>query len=45
MFNSFLDEWLASLSPGQALELDVTHEDLGYTRSVSIILDTIRKTF
>lgn len=45
MFNSFLDEWLASLPPGQVLELDVTHEDRDYTPSVGIILDTIRKTF
>ena len=45
LFNSFLDEWLASVPPGRVLEIDVTHEDREYTRSVGIILDTIGKTF
>lgn len=45
LFNSFLDEWLESTSPNQVLELDVTHEVRDYTRSVGIILDTIRKIF
>jgi hypothetical protein len=45
LFNSLLDEWLASVPSGQVLELEVTNEDRDYTRSVDIILDTIRKTF
>jgi deoxyadenosine/deoxycytidine kinase len=45
LFNSFLDEWLESTPPNQVLELDVTHEDRDYTRSLGIILDTIRKIF
>jgi deoxyadenosine/deoxycytidine kinase len=45
LFNSLLDEWLASVPSGQVLELEVTNEDLGYARSVDIILDTIRQTF
>jgi deoxyadenosine/deoxycytidine kinase len=41
LFNSFLDEWLASIPSDQTLELDVTNETLGYEQSVSIILDRI----
>ena len=44
-FNSFLDEWLASVPSSQVLELDVTNEDMHYMRSVEIILDTIKKIF
>ncbi|PWB77016.1 MAG: hypothetical protein C3F07_02705 [Anaerolineales bacterium] len=43
LFDSFLDEWLASVPPMQLLELDVTQEGLDYRRSVAVILDTIRK--
>lgn len=45
LFNSHLDEWLASVPSRQVLELDVTHEELHYTSSVDAVLDTIRKTF
>lgn len=45
LFDSLLDEWLASVPASQVLEIDVTHEDLKYKRSIGIILDTIRKTF
>jgi deoxyadenosine/deoxycytidine kinase len=45
LFNSFLDEWLASVPPDQVLELEVTHENRDYTRSVDAILDTIGETF
>lgn len=41
LFNSFLDGWLASLLPGQVLELDVSRETLGYERSVRVVLDQI----
>jgi deoxyadenosine/deoxycytidine kinase len=38
LFNSFLDEWLASVATHQVLELDVSEEDLAYSKSVNIIL-------
>ena len=41
LFNSLLDEWLASLPSGDVLELDVSHETMHYERSVSIILKHI----
>jgi deoxyadenosine/deoxycytidine kinase len=36
-FNSFLEEWLASIPPHEVLELDVSHETLDYKQSVEII--------
>src|SRR5215213_1494640 len=42
LFNLFVDEWLASLPPGQVLELDVSNETVDYERSVMIVLDTLR---
>ena len=39
LFNSFLDEWLASLPSKQVLELDVSGETLDYERSVEMILN------
>ncbi len=42
LFDSFLDEWLASVPAGQVLELDVSNETLEYKRSVDTVLDTIR---
>ncbi len=44
LFDSFLDEWLASIPPEQILELDVSSETPGYERSVNIILDRIHKS-
>ncbi|HEX2996781.1 MAG TPA: deoxynucleoside kinase [Anaerolineales bacterium] len=41
-FDSFLDEWLASIPSEQILELDVTNETLEYEQSVAMILDRIR---
>jgi deoxyadenosine/deoxycytidine kinase len=41
-FNSFLDEWLASLPSDQVLELDVSQETLDYARNVKIVLDRVR---
>ena len=40
LFNSFLEEWLASLPPDQVLEIDVSKETLDYEQSVKIILGT-----
>lgn len=37
-FNSFLDEWLASLPSDQVLQIDVSGESLEYARSVDLIL-------
>jgi deoxyadenosine/deoxycytidine kinase len=46
LFNSFLDEWIATLPPDHVLELDVSHETVEYERSANIVLDTIhRKLF
>jgi len=44
-FNSYLEEWLASIPSQQLLELDVSTETLQYSSSVNIILDTIRQKF
>ncbi len=41
LFNSFLDEWLASIPSEQLMELDVSHETLDYEQSVKTILENI----
>jgi len=41
LFNSFLDEWLASIPPEQLVELDISHEPLEYKQSVKTILENI----
>ncbi len=38
LFNSFLDEWLASIPSDRILELDVSDETLEYERSAYIVL-------
>jgi deoxyadenosine/deoxycytidine kinase len=38
LFNSLLDEWLASLPPAQVLQLDVTNETLDFEQSVKRVL-------
>jgi deoxyadenosine/deoxycytidine kinase len=43
LFDSFLDEWLASIPSDQVLELDVADETLEYERSVSMVLGKIHK--
>jgi len=43
LFNLFLDQWLESLPADQVLDLDVTHETLDYEKSISLILDRIRR--
>jgi deoxyadenosine/deoxycytidine kinase len=42
LFDSFLDEWLASIPSEQILELAVSDETLGYERSVNIVLERIQ---
>ncbi|MDQ3007553.1 MAG: deoxynucleoside kinase [Chloroflexota bacterium] len=41
LFNSFLDEWLAGIAPHQVLELDVSKENIAYSKSVNTILKRI----
>ena len=41
LFNSFLDEWLASVPPHQKLDLDVTNESINYSHSVATILSKL----
>ena len=43
LFNSFLDEWLASIPPDQVLELDVSDETLEYRHSLHAVLEYILK--
>ena len=45
LFNSFMDEWLASVPFDHLLKMDITNESMDYKQSTGIILDTIRKTF
>ena len=45
LFNSFLDEWLASIVPDQVVELDVSDETLDYEKSVKAILEKIYNIF
>lgn len=42
LFNSFLEEWLATLPFDQVLQLDVSDETTEYKRSVRLILDRIK---
>ena len=41
LFNSHLDEWLASIPADQILTLDVSHETLDYEQSVSNVLQVL----
>ncbi len=45
LFDSFLDEWLASIPTDQVVEVDVSQESLAYERSVNIILGKIDRLF
>ena len=45
LFNIYLEEWLATLSPDQILELDVSNETLGYEQSCARIVERIRSSF
>jgi deoxyadenosine/deoxycytidine kinase len=42
LFNTLLDEWLATLPSSQVLELDVSDESVDYPRSVEIIRSRLR---
>lgn len=42
VFNSFLDEWLATIPSEQILELDVSRETVEYERSVPMVLKRIQ---
>ena len=44
VFNSFVEEWLASIPFHQVLKLDVSDETLGYERSVEIVLNRIQNS-
>ncbi len=41
LFNNFLDDWLANVPSDQVLELDVSEEDITYSKSVNTILKRI----
>ena len=41
LFNSFLDDWLASVPSRQRLDLDVTNESFDYSQSVAMILQRV----
>ena len=41
VFNSFLDEWLAEVPSDTILELDVSAENITYSKSVDLILQRI----
>ena len=42
LFDSLLDEWLASIPPERLLALDVSRERPDYQRSIELILGTLR---
>jgi len=44
-FESFIDEWLTTLDPIHILEVDVTENDLGYTRLVPFLMPGISDRF
>ena len=45
VFNSFLEEWLATIPPDQVLELNVSTETVDYQQSVKIVLNRIQELF
>ena len=45
LFNSFLDEWLASIPSDQVLAIDVAHESMDYTKSTNILLEYMKGNF
>ena len=45
LFDSYLREWLATLAPGQLLELDVSKESPGYETSIRMIQERIGTAF
>ena len=45
LFDSFLDEWLASIPSDKVLTLDVSNETMDYAKSTRAILEHMEKTF
>jgi deoxyadenosine/deoxycytidine kinase len=45
IFNSFLDEWLESISSNQVLTIDISNETLDYTKTTGIVLEYIAGHF
>jgi hypothetical protein len=43
IFNTYVDEWLATIPSHHVLQLDVSRETLDYEESTNIVLDTIKK--
>jgi deoxyadenosine/deoxycytidine kinase len=41
LLDSYLDEWLGSLASDEVLQLDVSHEDLGYEQSAARVLERL----
>ncbi|MBI5838612.1 MAG: deoxynucleoside kinase [Chloroflexi bacterium] len=42
LFNSFLEEWLETISPHQILHLDVSNETPEYSQSIPIVLERLQ---
>lgn len=42
LFNTLLDEWLATLPPRQVLEIDVSKETIEYEQSITTVLNRIQ---
>ena len=45
LFNSYLDEWLATIPSDQVLTLDVSNEPATYLKSTSLILEYVERLF
>ena len=43
LFNSFLDEWLASIPADQVLTIDVSNETVNYTKSIGMVIEYISR--
>jgi deoxyadenosine/deoxycytidine kinase len=43
LFNSFLDEWLVSITSDQVLTIDVSNETLDYAKSTGVVLEYINR--
>jgi deoxyadenosine/deoxycytidine kinase len=39
LFNSYLDEWLATIPSDQVLTIDISDESLDYSKSVNLVID------
>ena len=42
LFNSFLNEWLNTISPSRLLQLDVSEETPDYDQSIKVILARVK---